>query len=471
MKNTSFIGTVLLFFALCTTSYAQDCASFDRLIREGDALFKAKKYQQAVEKYTAALVDCTDKAGAAREKILVVFKEIETLRDKALLAEKIAKTEKDKAVVAEKISQEEKDKALAAEKTAKAEKDRAQKLADNILDLLIGFLPPGIHRDSVAAFYMHHADSLLKNGDYKNAVNDYKSAQILPGTEIYKQSIQPAKDVASRCLAMKLKADSLYYQALQYSEAAKLYAEIQKINTTDRYPKLMIQFCLPPKDMDFITIPGGTFKIGDVLEITVNEFKISAYEVTNAQFARFLSEYGSTTVKDGEFKDQKMIELGAESSAEKCRIYLENGVYKVEAGYETNPVIYVTWFGANEYCKFYGLRLPTEAEWEFAAGYGKAQRHKYSGTDDEANLKDFAWYWENSKQGTKPVGLKKPNELGIFDMTGNVWEWCSSWYVDYDSEYIQKSENCSDCSYRVGSGGSWLLNADYCRVAYLSGYP
>jgi len=418
--------TFLFVFALCKLDYAQYCDSFDKLLSEGDVSFRAKKYQLAVDKYVAAVIDCPVRERLAREKIVLMFDEIGKTKNKNTNTEKTLKS-----------------------------------LAARILDLLIKSSPPGTQSQSIITFYTHCADSLFINGDFENAVMDYKFTQILPNAEKYRQDITSSQNCAMSCQSLKTKADSVYYNTLRFTEADSLYAGILKANTADRYAKMMRTYCIQPKDMDFISIPGGTFKMGDSLEITVNDFKMSAYEVTNAQYARFLNEYGSVSVKERDYKDQLMIKLDGEYISQKCKIYSENGIYKVIDGYELHPVIYVSWFGAYEYCNFYGLRLPTEAEWEYAAGFGNDHRYKYSGTDSLSELGDFAWYWSNSPLGTKPVGLKKPNTLGLFDMSGNVWEWCSSWIVDLSQDYITTAENCSNCLYRVIRGGGWDDWAEY----------
>ena len=102
------------------------------------------------------------------------------------------------------------------------------------------------------------------------------------------------------------------------------------------------------------------------------------------------------------------------------------------------------------------FRLPSEAEWEYAArGGNKSQDYKYSGSNTLGNV---AWYTDNSGSGTHPVKTKSPNELGIYDMSGNVWEWTQScWRSNYNA-----SENCSD---RMNRGGGWNCFAGNCRVS------
>lgn len=112
-------------------------------------------------------------------------------------------------------------------------------------------------------------------------------------------------------------------------------------------------------------------------------------------------------------------------------------------------------------------RLPTEAEWEYAArGGNKSNGYKYSGSN---SLESVAWYEENSSIKTHIVGLKEPNELGLYDMSGNVWEWCSDWYgTNYYSslETFVNPEGPETGLFHVHRGGSWPTSGDCCRVSY-----
>ena len=137
------------------------------------------------------------------------------------------------------------------------------------------------------------------------------------------------------------------------------------------------------------------------------------------------------------------------------------------------PVEEVSWYDCQEFIRKLNLltgltfSLPTEAEWEYAArGGSKSQGYKYSGSN---NIDDVAWYTRNSSSKTHKVGTKSPNELGIYDMSGNVWEWCSDWYGSYSSLSQANPTGPSSGSNRVYRGGGWSDYARRCRVSYRDG--
>ena len=139
-----------------------------------------------------------------------------------------------------------------------------------------------------------------------------------------------------------------------------------------------------------------------------------------------------------------------------------------------NPVENVSWNDCQNFIKKLNsltgrtFRLPTEAEWEYAArGGNKSLHYKYSGS---GNIGDVAWYSSNSGDKTHAVGTKTANELGIYDMSGNVWEWCSDWKGGYSAGAQTNPQGPSSGSYRVLRGGSWYDYARNCRVSNRSSY-
>lgn len=204
---------------------------------------------------------------------------------------------------------------------------------------------------------------------------------------------------------------------------------------------------------DMVYVEGGTFTMGATSEqgseaendekpahrVTVSDFYIGKYEVTQAQWKAVMGSNPSN------WKGNDL------------------------------PVEQVSWNDIQEFLRKlnaqttgYRFRLPTEAEWEYAArGGNKSRGYKYSGGNDIGSV---AWYYGNSGSKTHPVEQKTPNELGLYDMSGNVWEWCQDWYGPYDSSSQTDPTGPSTGSYRVLRGGSWDIYARDCRVAIRAGY-
>lgn len=229
----------------------------------------------------------------------------------------------------------------------------------------------------------------------------------------------------------------------------------------------------------FSTIPAGTFNMGEsqgggrnyelpVHSVTLGGFDISIYEITNSQYAQYLTEAlasgditaTSRTVK-GAWDGLEYLDLGESD----CEISYSNGTFIVDTGREDHPVIYVTWYGAKSFALHYGLDLPTEAEWEYSCR--SATETKYYTGNFESNLATAGWYYENANYWTHPVGEKVPNAWGLYDMHGNVLEWCHDLY---DSGYYASSPSNNPTGAhkgfeRVLRGGSWSGGADSCRSA------
>lgn len=228
----------------------------------------------------------------------------------------------------------------------------------------------------------------------------------------------------------------------------------------------------PNEDMVFVE--GGVFTMGatpedgsgffdaePAHEVSLKSFYMDRYEVSNEQYAAFLTAYGSNTVKSGDYVGQLMI------GEFQWNVQKKGNKWIVQNGYEKHPVANVTWYGANEYARYYGMRLPSEAEWEFAAKGGKESKgFKYAGGN---KIEEVAWYSSNSEKKIHVIGTKKSNELGIYDMSGNVWEWCADTaQEDYSgapkdgSAWVESGKGKK----RITRGGAWLGFEENCRVIY-----
>lgn len=232
-----------------------------------------------------------------------------------------------------------------------------------------------------------------------------------------------------------------------------------------------------------IYVKDGTFTMGCTSEqggdcdsdekpthsVTLSDYYIGKFEVTVGLFRAFINETNYRT--DADKEGWSYVWTG--SSLEK-----KNGVNwkcdangKVRSSSEDNhPVIHVSWNDAKTFCEWLTrktgqtFRLPTEAEWEYAArGGNKSNGYKYSSSNAIGNV---AWYWDNADKKTHAVGTKSPNELGIYDMSGNVYEWCQDWYGNYSSGSQTNPTGPSSGSLRVLRGGSWLNYARGCRISH-----
>ena len=183
------------------------------------------------------------------------------------------------------------------------------------------------------------------------------------------------------------------------------------------------------------------------------------------------SEQGSDA-----FDDEKPTHSVTLSSYYICKYEVTQALWRAVMGSNSSkfkgdnlPVENVSWNDCQTFIKrlnsYTGrnFRLPTEAEWEFAARGGNYSRHyKYSGSN---YIGDVAWYTDNSGSRTHPVGTKQANELGLYDMSGNVWEWCSDWYGSYSSYSQTDPTGPNSGSYRMGHGGGWPDGTRICRTS------
>jgi formylglycine-generating enzyme required for sulfatase activity len=214
-----------------------------------------------------------------------------------------------------------------------------------------------------------------------------------------------------------------------------------------------------PAEPETVFIQGGAFTMGAAEiatpehRVTVSSFNIGKYEVTQGQWAAVIGNNPSDP--DCGIGDNYPINMVSWND-----IVGTSGVTMTINGitYYANGFIYrLNQLTGKQY------RLPTEAEWEYAArGGNQSLGYTYSGSNTAG---DVVWYSDNSGSSTHPVGMKAANELGIHDMNGNVWEWCSDWRGDYSSEAQSNPIGPASGSNRVYRGGSWHSIGDNCRVA------
>ncbi|MCK8823581.1 formylglycine-generating enzyme family protein [Fuchsiella alkaliacetigena] len=238
--------------------------------------------------------------------------------------------------------------------------------------------------------------------------------------------------------------------------------------------------------LNMALVPAGTTSVDNGNITLEQQLELAKYQVTNQEYLKFLNS--KNIDENGNYKGKKLLNLTSPA----CQFAYNGSYFYLQSGEDSldisnYPVIEISWYGAVAYCNWLstqvglspaydestweplpentiqtveGYRLPTSQEWEYAARGGPQGRVTiYAGSN---NLAEVAWCWSNSRakgnsnlsranygRGTMPVGKKKANELGLYDMSGNVWEWCNT--------HVHRLD-------RVKRGGAWNINPSYCRV-------
>jgi len=267
---------------------------------------------------------------------------------------------------------------------------------------------------------------------------------------------------------------------------------------------LMVLFSLTitAQTKKMILVEGGSFMMGNNLadgktngdldekpahKVTLNSFYICEHELTVKEYREYVEAVKKSMPNPPN-------EEWMNSHIDTKKYYVSSGK-KWWGWNDLDPIHNVTWYEAVDYCNWLskkeglqqayykneddgwdldltknGYRLPTEAEWEFAArGGNKSKGFKYSGSN---NIKEVAWFDDNTGlSGPQTIKTKKPNELGIYDMSGNVWEWCSDYYkASYYSSCPENNPMFSVAmGYRITRGGSWHYQGEFTTVTSRDG--
>jgi sulfatase modifying factor 1 len=247
----------------------------------------------------------------------------------------------------------------------------------------------------------------------------------------------------------------------EYSADGDYVVVLQVKDNDNATDTLSLTIHVYPEPLQMVYVNGGSFTMGDTWAdgladekpthlVTLNSFYISRYEVTQD----FWQQIMATTPSYFSGDNHPVEQVNWYDAVNFCNLLSQ------QAG--LNPCYYID--GTNVNCNFYatGYRLPTEAEWEYAARGGLlSQGYKFSGSNDSSTV---AWYFTNSSATTHDVGILQSNELNLYDLSGNVFEWCWDWYGSYTSASQTNPAGPGSGTHHVFRGGSWQHPAQNSRV-------
>lgn len=243
---------------------------------------------------------------------------------------------------------------------------------------------------------------------------------------------------------------------------------------------------ISPINIVYANIPSGTFTMGSSAgeinrksdetpyPVELSAFRMSKYEITNTQYAAFLNDksIGSNGLyAAGDYPTEPLIY--ASTGVYDWGLHYNTNKWEPVVGYENYPVIYVTWYGATEFATYKGGILPTEAQWEYACRAGNLSPFN---TGDYLTNLDANYDWAYPYNGginsasirpgkTQSVGTYSANAWGLYDMHGNVWEWCSDRYDVYPTTSQINPTGADSGLSRIHRGGGWYHGAHDCRSA------
>ena len=442
-------------FLLCFSCYnSLNAQCFDDLKKEGDRYNRKSVYEEAITQYLAALL-CPGLEQDQRIELIQLIK-------RALQARV------DQLEAANKATQE----ALAD----------LRKASENILSTLL----EGAKEDILNLNYEAALANLQNAAQLK--VDDSKvGLAMIELVYFFNESGQHERAISlSDTLNNLLDIKGL---VIQQDTLNDIRAYLSKANPA-RYQQLEARYY-----PIMIDIPGGTFEMGCNVEIDKNcdpdetlqpvklsSYRLAKYETTNWQFNLFCMSTGQDSIertREGwplqgnlpvvnvSWYDGVQYSNWLNEQKGLARAYAVGT--EIKDANNTSTYDDLKWT-VNLTKNGIGYRLPTEAEWEYAAQGGMAKKETvYSGSD---NLDEVGWYRSNSNSRPHRIGSLQPNRLGLYDMSGNAWEWCWDWKGDYGPDTVENPLGPSSGFYRVLRGGSWDYVDNYCRVSIrFSDYP
>lgn len=304
-------------------------------------------------------------------------------------------------------------------------------------------------KEKIGEYYLAEANRLYDQKQYSQSKFYYKKSQSILANQLpisgklakvnTKLAVERQKEKEALKEAERLVAEQRAREEVERLAAEQRAKEELERHMAEEEKKLWL-------GIEFIPIKGGTFEMGDlwgdgwgdekpVHTVTVRDFYISKYEITFSQFDAFCDATGRIKPPDKGW------------------------------GRGNRPVINVSWHEAVAFCEWLSqmtgtnVRLPTEAEWEYAARSG-GKHEKWAGTNNGNSLENFTSY---GNIGTHSVGQKQPNGLGLYNMSGNVFEWCSDWYGEHSYKLQNNQRSFSSSGKRVIRGGSWNTAVQFMR--------